>query len=82
MSEAQQKAYDLKVLGKRLKDKGLDLGEEAVALLVEELMDWAAESAVVSKNPYDDILAVAVPHLKAAALAQVDKIDGEDDEGR
>ena len=77
-----EKAYDLKDLAGKLKAKGLDVGEEMVAVLVEETLDWAGESAVLSKNPYDDLLAVAVPHLKTAALAQVDKIDGEDDEGR
>ena len=77
-----EKAYDLKELAKKLKAKGLDVGEEMVVVLVEETFDWAAESAVLSKNPYDDILAVVAPHLKTAALAQVDKIDGEDDEGR
>jgi hypothetical protein len=73
-----EKAYDLKALGAKLKAKGLDLGEEAVKILVAETIDWAVESAVLSKNPYDDVIAMVAPQIKKKALELADKIDGEE----
>ena len=72
-----EKAYDIKELGKKLKDKGLDLAEDASALVLESVLDWVAESAAISKTPYDDMATVIIPPLKAFALNQIDKIDGE-----
>lgn len=73
-----EKAYDLKALGERLKAKGLDIAEEALAMAVGETMDWVAESAVISDTPYDDMAVVIVPPLKKQVLGLVDKIDGEE----
>lgn len=73
-----EKAYDVKVLAEKLKAKGLDLGEEAVKLVVGETVDWAVESAQVSKTPYDDVIALVAPQLKKKALELADKIDGQE----
>lgn len=75
-------AYDLSKLGERLKGKGLDLAEDALALIVSESFDWVAEEATLSETPYDDLLAVVAPVAKSKVLEFVDKIDGEDDPGR
>lgn len=78
----EKKTYDLKKLGEKLKDKGLDIAEDSLALVVEETFDWVAESAVASENKYDDLLVGVIPAAKKVILAQVDKLDKEDDEGR
>ncbi len=73
----EKKAYDIKALLERLKGRGLDLAESAGVILVEETFGWLDESAVISKTPYDDMARVIYPQLKSAALAAVDKIDGQ-----
>lgn len=76
----EEKAYDVKKLVEKLKDEGLDIAEDAAALIVESSLDWVSESAVKSDNKYDDLLAALVPVVKAYLLEEiVDKIDGEDD---
>lgn len=78
MSEAQVKAYDVKVLTEKLKARGLDLAEEAATIIVEETFNWVAESAPISKTPYDDMLMVVIPPVKKMILTEVDKIDGQE----
>jgi hypothetical protein len=78
-TEVEKKAYDLKVLTAKLKARGLDLAEEAAVIILEETTDWVTESAIISKTPFDDVAAVAMPALKKIALSEIDKIDGEDD---
>ena len=73
-----EKAYDIKALGENIKSKGLDLAEDAIVLVVEELFNWIEESAKLSETPYDDMGLVVLPQLKKLALAQVDKIDGQE----
>jgi len=75
-----EQAYKVKVLLERLKSKGLDLAEDAAMIFVDETMDFIVESAVASKTPYDDVLAVVVPTVKQKLKADVvDKIDGKDE---
>lgn len=71
-------AYSLKKLGLKLKDRGLDVAEEALKAVVEETIDWVAESAVESKNKLDDILVPVLLMAKPHILKAVDKIDGEE----
>ena len=73
-----EKAYDVKVLLEKLKDRGLDLAEEAAVIVVEEVCDWVVESAAVSATPFDDVAAVVMPALKKEAVKLADKIDGEE----
>lgn len=75
-------AYEFESLLGRVKSKGLDLAEDALALVVSETFDWLAEQAQASESPYDDLLAVVAPVAKAKVLEFVDKVDGEDDPGR
>ncbi len=74
-----EKAYDLKELGKILKDKGLDLAEDALKIVAESTFDWVEESAKISPTPYDDMGLVVLPQLKKLAFEKIDKIDGEED---
>lgn len=71
------KPYDLSVLGQKLKAKGLDIAEEALKIVVNETLDWVAESAPVSPNKIDDVVAMAIPFIKPKILEAVDKIDGQ-----
>lgn len=72
------KAYDLKVLIEKLKARGLDLGEEAAKMAIEEICAWVQESAVISENKFDDVAVLAMPELKKLALQLADKIDGQE----
>lgn len=71
------KPYDLKVLGEKLKSKGLDVAEESLKILVGETLDWVYESAPLSPSKIDDVLVMAIPFLKPKVLEAIDKIDGE-----
>jgi len=73
-----EKAFDLGALVAKLKDRGLDVAEEAAQVLVEEVLDWSEESVKLSGNKFDDLVLPFIPQLKAAALGLVDKIDGEE----
>lgn len=73
-----EKAYDLKVLGDKFKARGLDIAEDAAKGVVEDVIDFLSESALVSPNPYDDLLAASVyPVVKKKLLEKADTIDGK-----
>jgi hypothetical protein len=71
-----EKAYDLKELGKRLKEKGLIEAEDAAVEVYKETKKWVAESAVISSTPYDNLVVPFLDQLDAVVLPQLDKIDG------
>ena len=73
-----EKAYDVKELGRRLKEAGLIELEDAVGGVYKEVSAWIKESAIMSENPYDDIVAVAFPHLDKVVLPKIDAIDGQE----
>jgi len=56
-----EKAYDLKVLGERLKDAGLPIALEALESTAGKvyviIKNWAKESAPLSATPIDDFVA-------------------------
>lgn len=72
-----EKAYDIKDLGARLKDSGLDLAEDAAVIVIEKMFEWIEESAKMSASPYDDMALLIMPQLKDLAMKQADKIDGK-----
>lgn len=74
-----EKAYDIKSLVEKLKDKGLDVAEDGAAVAVSSVIEWLSESAMLSESPYDNILLAVYPIVKGKALDMVDKIDGVDD---
>lgn len=74
-----EKAFEAKALVEKLKARGLDVAEEAAKVLVEEVLDWAQESVLISENKFDDLVAPFIPQVKEAALKAIDKIDGKVD---
>lgn len=76
-----EKAYDLKALGLKLKDAGLPIAlegaEAAAAAAYVALKDWFKESAVLSENKIDDVIAPFIDHADPIVLPQIDKIDGK-----
>ena len=72
-----EKAYDVKDLVEKLKDAGLEVAEEAAKAVVESVLDWVQESAALSPNKWDDLIAGFIPAAKPAIMEALDKIDGE-----
>ena len=72
------KAYDLKKLGEKLKEEGVELLEENIKVLLPIVMDWVSESAIASENKFDDVLAGIIPAVKPYIMEQVEKINSED----
>jgi hypothetical protein len=67
-----EKAYDPQALVEGLKGKGIVLAEEAAEIVVGDVFDWIHQSAVLSPNPYDDMLDAAVmPKVKEMVLAKL-----------
>lgn len=69
-------SYQFKNLAEKLKERGLDVAEDAAKILVEETLNWVSEEALKSENKVDDLLVVIIPVLKPHILSAVDKIDG------
>lgn len=69
--------YELKGLVAELKGKGLDIAEDAAILTVESVFAWLEKSAVMSVNPFDNVLAALIPAVKTEVFKVVDKIDGQ-----
>jgi hypothetical protein len=65
-----------------LKGKGLNIAEDALASLVEAVFDAGVKYVQNTENKFDDLVIAAVPSVKGLLLAELDKLDGEDDEGR
>lgn len=63
-------AYDVKVLGDKLKNRGLS----ALKGVVSDVSAWVQDSIKESPTPYDDLLLPIVPQLETWANAQIDKI--------
>lgn len=72
-------SYDLKVLGEKLKAKGLPVLENTAELVYEAVKEWIQESAVVSENKLDDVIVpVAFPIIDKVVEPAIDKIDGQE----
>lgn len=72
-----EKAFDLKVLGEKLKAKGLDVAEELLAVLAGETLDWAAESCAIHPNAFVKFGAPVVAAVKPIVMKEIDKLDGQ-----
>jgi len=77
MTEHEQKAYDLKVLGAKLKAEGLELAEDGAGKALKCVMSWLKESAALSPNQMDDLVAPLLVPVETYVMGQVDKIDGK-----
>lgn len=72
-----EKAYEVKALVEELKKQGLDVAEAAAGGAVKAVSNWLEESVKLSATPFDDIALVVIPKLRDAALAEIDKLDGQ-----
>ena len=73
-----EKAFDLKVLGQKLKAKGLIQAEELAEDIVNETFAWIDQSAQIHSNPLvKTIVPVLAASVKPIALAEVEKISDE-----
>lgn len=73
-----KEAYDLKMLGDKLKENGLELAEDAAGIVYKCVKEWVKDSAVKSSTPYDNVAIIVMDQLDAVVLPQIDKIDGEE----
>lgn len=73
-----EKAYDLKGLGEKFKEQGLELLEENAKVAVEVIFSWLEESAKLSENTYDDLAVMLYPKMKELILEQAEKINSND----
>lgn len=71
------KPFDLKVLGEKLKSRGLDLAEDSLRMATEETLTWIKESVKATPTPYDDLALVAVASFESKIFEGIDKIDGK-----
>lgn len=71
------KPYDLSVLTAKLKERGLNLVEDEVKVVIHELAGWLSESAKLSETPFDDVALAVIPLLEKAGTDLADKIDGQ-----
>lgn len=67
-------AYDFKELLAELEIQGLIVAEECAIETIEEVIDWILESAKISENPYDDMVAVIIPLIIKPLSESVDGI--------
>lgn len=73
-----EKAYDFKVLGQRLKAKGLIQAEESVEEIYAELKTWVKESNDVDPNAIVTMLLGFVPLVDGVVNPLINKIDGQE----
>ncbi len=69
--------FDFVYLVARLKERGLNLLEDELKIVVDEVFDFVDKSVALTSTPFDDVVRVVLPPLKAAVLPLVDKIDGK-----
>lgn len=78
-----EKAYDLKALGQKLQAAGLPIAEEmleaAGAKLYIATKEWIQESAVLSENKIDDVIAPFLGQLDNVVLPMIAKLDLDKD---
>ncbi len=76
-------AYDIKELGQIIVDEakkdGLEVTEDALEVLGKSVYRgfkrWAKESAVVSKTPYDNMIAPFYDQMDSFVEPTIEKID-------
>lgn len=76
-----EKAYDLKALGEALKAEGvpvaLDALESIAAKAYVATKKWVQESAKLSENKVDDVVAPFLDYVDPYVMPQIDKINGK-----
>ena len=78
-----EKAYDLKVLGEKLKAKGLVAAEASVESVGKEVYgavkEWFKESAALSKTTLDDLVAPFIDKADETIESAIEKLDLDGD---
>jgi len=74
-----EKPFDLKYLGEKMKEAGLDIAEESLGKGAVVFFDFLDESAKLSQNMVVKLVASLLPEARKAVLEQIDKIDGKVD---
>ncbi len=72
------KPYDLADLGARLKGEGLEVAEEALKKIVKHTFGWARESAQLSPNKMDDMIAPFLIPIEAYVMERADEVNPDD----
>lgn len=73
------KAWDVNALVAKMKDKGLDMAEDAAAIAAEAVLDWAKDSIELTENKVDDIVLPFLPMVETKIKELIDTIDGKKD---
>ena len=73
-----EKPFDLKALGEKFKEVGLELAEENVKVLLPVLLDWVEDSVKMTENKFDDFFVVIRPQLEATLNPLIEKINPND----
>lgn len=70
-------AYGIKGLVAKLKEKGLEVAEDAALATYEAVKEWALEEAAKGEHGLVDVaVTAAVPQIDPLIKKQIDKIDG------
>ena len=70
-----EKPFDFAVLAQGLKDRGLDVAEDVVKLIVQETVAWVKTSVALTENKFDDFFIIVEPMLLPQLMTEIDKID-------
>lgn len=71
-----------KTLLEELKKEGLNIAEDAAVGAVKAVFKALPRVVLASENKFDDLLIPILGVVEPKVLELLDKIDGEDDEGR
>lgn len=73
-----EKAYDFKALLDSVKNELPEIEEETVKVVIKKLFPWLKESAVLSENKIDDMLAMTYPLIQDRITALAEDINKAD----
>jgi hypothetical protein len=69
-----------KELLEKIKEQGLEIGEEAAMAIVKIAFPLLIKLVLQTSNKFDDVLAVLLPVIEPKILEALDKIDGKQDQ--
>lgn len=70
----EKKAFDLKDLEAKLKEKGLPQVEGLAKAAAEAVFEWIEEGVGLSPTKLDDLALVLLPSLKSMVMSKIDEI--------
>ena len=78
MSEVEVKVSLEEQAVANLKAKGIEVAEDALILLLDEVLDYAAKKVIETENKFDDMLIAVLPIIKSQLADLIDKVDGKE----